>query len=807
MYGVSGIPHCQWGGNQNVVGGGTSTYGSYLTKYNAIVAENAPLEIAVGFAAGPSGTTIEAEVELSANITTTNNKIIFIVSRYIEDSYFCSVATYEEQAFTLTTAGQSQNYSIPVTLNPNWAMEDLKAVVIVQTFNGNHKILNARQSGFTGLLPIFTTNINSGPGNLPVQFQNTSFPQIGIDAFDWDLDGDGTIDSHEEDPYFVYETAGTYDVTLTIHVGNEQESVTVEDAITVTDGQNISGNLHGIWDAAHSPYIITDDVCVTNNYQLIIEPGAEIHINNGSLFEVRGLFQAEALEEENPIIFTSDDSWQGFKFVINDEDNKLIGCEISKATNSAIWIDNSTISIIGNKIFDNITTSKAAGIEIEDSENILIMQNIIANNVGATLCGGIGMINSSPIINNNIIVNNTGQVGAAFSIKQQSNPTIINNTIANNEYTAGSGGTSFIFSSTVELMNNIVVGEGDMIFQFSSTVTATYNNVTGGIAGTGNIDEDPNFTSPTTGSGISYNGLEADWTLSNGSLCIDAGNPDVAYNDPDGSQNDMGAYGGPNAIGSTGGNPVIYGDLDGNGVVQAFDASITLQGAVGLTTLTPAQIIAADVDGNGTIMAYDASLILQYAVGIITIFPVEEMRSEAPLADVKVSVEDNDLVFTTTGNLFGFEVNASGIEFNNITTDLLFAQNDNLVAVASANAVNGEFLRISFTSMDENANLEMIVNTESVNIQLNSIPEISFTGQYPNPFNPVCYFGINSNLETSVQINIYNVKGTKVTTINENISKGTNTIKWNAENVASGVYFYKMSVDNKISSGKMLLLK
>jgi len=291
-------------------------------------------------------------------------------------------------------------------------------------------------------------------------------------------------------------------------------------------------------------------------------------------------------------------------------------------------------------------------------------------------------------------------------------------------------------------MNNIVVGEGDMIFQFSSTVTATYNNVTGGIAGTGNIDEDPNFTSPTTGSGISYNGLEADWTLSNGSLCIDAGNPDVAYNDPDGSQNDMGAYGGPNAMASTGGTPVIYGDLDGNGVVQAFDASITLQGAVGLTTLTPAQIIAADVDGNGTIMAYDASLILQYAVGIITIFPVEEMRSEAPLADVKVSVEDNDLVFTTTGNLFGFEVNASGIEFNNITTDLLFAQNDNLVAVASANAVNGEFLRISFTSMDENANLEMIVNTESVNIQLNSIPEISFTGQYPNPFNPVCYFGI-----------------------------------------------------------------
>ena len=30
-----------------------------------------------------------------------------------------------------------------------------------------------------------------------------------------------------------------------------------------------------------------------------------------------------------------------------------------------------------------------------------------------------------------------------------------------------------------------------------------------------------------------------------GSVCIDAGNPDPVFNDPDGSQNDIGAYGGP----------------------------------------------------------------------------------------------------------------------------------------------------------------------------------------------------------------------------------------------------------------------
>ena len=36
-----------------------------------------------------------------------------------------------------------------------------------------------------------------------------------------------------------------------------------------------------------------------------------------------------------------------------------------------------------------------------------------------------------------------------------------------------------------------------------------------------------------------------DFHLQPGSPCIDAGNPATQYNDPDGSINDMGAYGGP----------------------------------------------------------------------------------------------------------------------------------------------------------------------------------------------------------------------------------------------------------------------
>ncbi|MBT3169674.1 MAG: PKD domain-containing protein [Candidatus Cloacimonetes bacterium] len=68
---------------------------------------------------------------------------------------------------------------------------------------------------------------------------------------------------------------------------------------------------------------------------------------------------------------------------------------------------------------------------------------------------------------------------------------------------------------------------------------------------------------------------------------------------------------------------ILYGDVDGNGEVQAYDASLTLQKVIELIDFETWQITAADVDGNGEIQAYDASLILQYLAGLIDNFPVE----------------------------------------------------------------------------------------------------------------------------------------------------------------------------------------
>lgn len=63
-------------------------------------------------------------------------------------------------------------------------------------------------------------------------------------------------------------------------------------------------------------------------------------------------------------------------------------------------------------------------------------------------------------------------------------------------------------------------------------------------------------------------------------------------------------------------NQPLLGDVSGNGSLQAYDASLVLQKAVGSITLEPQQERAADVSGDNQITAYDATMILEYVAGL-----------------------------------------------------------------------------------------------------------------------------------------------------------------------------------------------
>lgn len=79
---------------------------------------------------------------------------------------------------------------------------------------------------------------------------------------------------------------------------------------------------------------------------------------------------------------------------------------------------------------------------------------------------------------------------------------------------------------------------------------------------------------------------------------------------------------------------------------------------------------------------------------------------------------------------------------------------------------------------------------------------------YPNPFNPgtVIKFSIKDN--DHVLLKIYNNIGEKIAElVNQELPAGSYSVKWNAENFASGIYYYSISSGSYFEQKKMILLR
>lgn len=77
---------------------------------------------------------------------------------------------------------------------------------------------------------------------------------------------------------------------------------------------------------------------------------------------------------------------------------------------------------------------------------------------------------------------------------------------------------------------------------------------------------------------------------------------------------------------------------------------------------------------------------------------------------------------------------------------------------------------------------------------------------HPNPFNPETTIHFNTDIHKKAEVIIYNSKGQKVDYLL--INSDQSSIVWNAKEIPSGVYLYKLIVGGKeVTSNKMLLLK
>lgn len=163
---------------------------------------------------------------------------------------------------------------------------------------------------------------------------------------------------------------------------------------------------------------------------------------------------------------------------------------------------------------------------------------------------------------------------------------------------------------------------------------------------------------------------------------------------------------------------------------------------------------------------------------------------------------------STETNNYGFELQRktessswSRISFipghGTTTTPSFYSFNDNSTG-------RGKYLyRLKQSDLDGSFSYSNVID-----VDINKPSDFSLKQNYPNPFNPVTRIDFSIPQNSFVNLSVYNVLGEKVfTLINEIKSEGHHSVDFNASELTSGIYVYRLQAGSSVSVKKMTLIK
>jgi len=96
----------------------------------------------------------------------------------------------------------------------------------------------------------------------------------------------------------------------------------------------------------------------------------------------------------------------------------------------------------------------------------------------------------------------------------------------------------------------------------------------------------------------------------------------------------------------------------------------------------------------------------------------------------------------------------------------------------------------------------------TLNVEVVKLSEYELYQNYPNPFNPSTLIKYNLPESGLVTIKVFDVVGSEIKTlVNEEKPAGIYEVKFDASEVPSGIYFYKLQAGSYTETKKMLLMK
>ncbi len=262
------------------------------------------------------------------------------------------------------------------------------------------------------------------------------------------------------------------------------------------------------------------------------------------------------------------------------------------------------------------------------------------------------------------------------------------------------------------------------------------------------------------------------------------------------------------------------GDVNMNGVANEIGDAVVftnyfIYGTAAFTIAPAGQIAATEINGDGQVLTVaDLVYLIRIIVGDAIALPKENPSASANILAQgdRVSLESNvsvgaiAMVFegevypTLTANSEHMEILYDHVNGN--TPVIIYSMNEGgYLADGDILTVDGGAEMISVEAAEYRG---AVIKNVDATVR----PEAFALGQnFPNPFNPTTTIELALPVASEYNISIYNVSGQQVAAFDGYSEAGVVKVEWNADNMASGIYFYKAVAGNFSATKKMVLLK
>ncbi len=100
------------------------------------------------------------------------------------------------------------------------------------------------------------------------------------------------------------------------------------------------------------------------------------------------------------------------------------------------------------------------------------------------------------------------------------------------------------------------------------------------------------------------------------------------------------------------------------------------------------------------------------------------------------------------------------------------------------------------------------LNVEVEQSSLNVPKEFQLQQNYPNPFNPTTIIEFALPKQSSVTLKLFDILGREIATlVDAELESGVHKINFDGQDLASGIYFYRIHAEGFLKTKKLMLLK